>query len=301
MCEKFFKSVDVKYRPMLMSFTDVKQTEQALQMLKGTVVRVVMNKARRQQLPMKKMKTGTMTEEKLDLITKDWKAYVQDTWKPAPDAHWEFVEREDPDNDLMAVPTVDGADIALGKAAEFLDQGYQMGTKVKVKKRVTGTVLTDVANKRRKCERKDVAPSSIGKICGFDAPTEHNLWVNFDVKGVTVKASVHVDNMDLVKKLEHDDKAKPGGRWAWLHLPADQPQTTVRVIEKWEQQSVGSADFINKRSSAPYKNMIAMALDMCLAQRQSFTSSDLCICFRNEKIEVWTMRSFSKGQLPHML
>ena len=40
MCEKFFKSVDVKYRPMLMSFTDVKQTEQALQMLKGTVVRV---------------------------------------------------------------------------------------------------------------------------------------------------------------------------------------------------------------------------------------------------------------------
>ena len=28
MCEKFFKSVDVKYRPMLMSFTDVKQTEQ---------------------------------------------------------------------------------------------------------------------------------------------------------------------------------------------------------------------------------------------------------------------------------
>ena len=138
--EDFFKHSTTKYEPMLRSFMDARKVSSTLRMLRGTVVRVALNKAMRPEFQ-PKVKNGQITAEKLEVITASWRKYVEAKEAPSPQSAWEFLEEQDIDADFVAVPEEDGDDIIEGEAKDMVEKGFLIGKMVQIKKRVLVTCL----------------------------------------------------------------------------------------------------------------------------------------------------------------
>ena len=299
-CEQFFRSSDTKYKPMLGAFTDERSTAYYMRVLKGSVIRVALNKPPRKDFE-PKVKSGTITDEKLEVIVVAWKKFVERVAQPSQESGWEFAV---PEETLVAVPDVSGEDGSLveNNAKEMLEFGYTPGRAVQVKKRVTGEVVTDFQAKKRKCPRKDVVPGINGKIVSYDAPTQCHLYVHFIIGEETVKASVHVDNLIFVKSDgQPDEPTKAGtngirGKYSFLNREGD-TSDSVAVHDKWDKHSCTAPSFYVQRYHTMQRNLLALGADVCLSEFAAPTASDLCVCERNGKVEVWTLKEFAKNKL----
>ena len=71
----------------------------------------------------------------------------------------------------------------------------------------------------------------------------------------------------------------------------------VQRIEAWETTSTSSGDFIATQVPHMYKHLASFGVEFFLAKRAPLTSDDLCICLRDGRHELWTVKDFPANQL----
>ena len=71
----------------------------------------------------------------------------------------------------------------------------------------------------------------------------------------------------------------------------------AEVVEKWEKHAVSRQHIVKEREIQMYKSLLMLGVDACLRKNAHFTSEDLCLCVRDNKPEVWTLKDFNKNTL----
>ena len=109
---------------------------------------------------------------------------------PPADCSWEFLPKDVKVDDLVAVPIDIGDELEEGGAQQFLARGLVIGKDVRLKRRVTGNVVADSSDKKRK--RHDVNANAVGKLVSYSAPHKDHVFVEFALPDLVVKAIVGV-------------------------------------------------------------------------------------------------------------
>ena len=219
--EEFFRTMRLKYDPILLDFLSANQCRKVLRELEWCTLRLALSKPAgsvRVRAP-----NGVITWEKLKDVEMAWQLYVQEVVKPPRLSKWVFVGEAvtADEEEAVLVPTFgenlqvaedDGEPTSPSKKAKTANGSpFAVGALVQLDGwRVTG--------KDTNGTRVDIQVGAVGKVLKVDAD-DHRCAVAFDCSssssGATrrVQANANWENLTVFKKQEEEQGKADGEGW----------------------------------------------------------------------------------------